>query len=102
MDAMADAAADSASGGVGYAPIGEEVENFADSGLMRVESMCVDCGENGLTTLLPTTIPFFKRVIVTAFACEHCFMKNTNLQVRHAPACRAVPPHWVLLGPRGR
>mmetsp|Transcript_24252 Transcript_24252/g.84247 ORF Transcript_24252/g.84247 Transcript_24252/m.84247 type:complete len:673 (-) Transcript_24252:305-2323(-) len=49
--------------------------------VMELESMCMQCGDNGLTRLLPTTIPFFKNVIIAAFECDHCGNRNSTVQL---------------------
>lgn len=37
-----------------------------------IESLCMECHEQGITRLLLTYIPYFKEVIVISFRCEHC------------------------------
>ena len=46
----------------------------------EVESLCVNCGENGVTTLLLAKIPHYREVILSSFACELCGFKNNNIQ----------------------
>ena len=46
----------------------------------EVESLCVSCGENGITTLLLAKIPHYSEVIVSSFACESCGFRNNDLQ----------------------
>lgn len=46
----------------------------------EIESMCMNCHQNGLTRLLLTKIPFFKEVIVSSFSCPHCQWANTEIQ----------------------
>ncbi|GMH38203.1 hypothetical protein BSKO_06087 [Bryopsis sp. KO-2023] len=59
-----------------FAPIsGEDAE-----GPMKVESLCVNCEENGTTTMLFTSIPHFKEVILMAFECPHCGFRNNEIQ----------------------
>jgi len=45
-----------------------------------VESFCVNCEDNGNTTILLTKIPFFQEVILMSFYCEHCGYKNSEVQ----------------------
>ncbi|XP_066589485.1 zinc finger protein ZPR1 [Prorops nasuta] len=45
-----------------------------------IESLCMNCGENGVTKLLLTKIPYFKDVIVMSFHCEHCNYQNNEIQ----------------------
>lgn len=46
----------------------------------EIESMCMNCHENGTTKLLLTKIPFFKEVIISSFECPHCFFKDSEIQ----------------------
>ncbi|KAI8584399.1 hypothetical protein K450DRAFT_182421 [Umbelopsis ramanniana AG] len=46
----------------------------------EIESLCMQCHENGTTRLLLTKIPHFKEVIVMAFECPHCGFRNNELQ----------------------
>ena len=47
---------------------------------MEVESLCMECGKQGVTRLLPTYIPYFKEVIVMSFSCPHCGNRNSEVQ----------------------
>nr|CAG4649358.1 EOG090X06TU [Scapholeberis mucronata]SVE93639.1 EOG090X06TU [Scapholeberis mucronata] len=46
----------------------------------EITSLCFSCGENGLTKLLLTKIPFYKEVILMSFECDHCGFKNNEIQ----------------------
>merc|ERR1711963_232700 len=46
----------------------------------EVESLCVNCGENGVTTLLLAKIPHYREVILSSFHCEICGFRNNNIQ----------------------
>ena len=46
----------------------------------EVESLCVNCGENGITTLLLAKIPHYREIILSSFMCESCGYKNNNIQ----------------------
>ena len=46
----------------------------------EVESLCMNCHENGITRLLLTKIPFFKEIVIMSFACEHCGLQNNEIQ----------------------
>lgn len=48
--------------------------------ITEIESLCMDCGENGITRLLLTKIPFYKEVVLMSFECEHCGFKNNEIQ----------------------
>ncbi|KAI9755740.1 MAG: hypothetical protein M4579_004170 [Chaenotheca gracillima] len=46
----------------------------------EIESLCMNCQENGMTRLLLTRIPYFREVILMSFYCPHCHFKNTEIQ----------------------
>lgn len=46
----------------------------------EIESLCVNCEEQGTTRLLLTSIPYFHEVIVMSFRCEHCGYSNNEIQ----------------------
>ena len=46
----------------------------------EIESLCMDCHEQGKTRFMYTKIPMFKEIILSSFACEHCGFKNTEVQ----------------------
>ncbi|XP_075881209.1 zinc finger protein ZPR1 [Nelusetta ayraudi] len=46
----------------------------------EIESMCMNCHDNGVTRLLLTKIPFFKEIIISSFSCPHCHWMNTEIQ----------------------
>ncbi|KAA8544772.1 hypothetical protein F0562_019524 [Nyssa sinensis] len=53
-----------------------------DSGapLYQVESLCMRCGENGITSFLLTLIPHFRKILLSAFECPHCGERNNEVQ----------------------
>ncbi|KAJ9121674.1 hypothetical protein QFC22_002294 [Naganishia vaughanmartiniae] len=51
-----------------------------DRQVQEMESMCMECGKNGMTRMLLTVIPYFREVIVMSFRCEHCGNSNTEIQ----------------------
>ncbi|KAF2739992.1 zinc finger protein-like protein zpr1 [Polyplosphaeria fusca] len=46
----------------------------------EIESLCMNCHENGTTRLLLTKIPFFREIVIMSFACPHCHLKNSEIQ----------------------
>ncbi|KAH8601322.1 ZPR1 zinc-finger domain-containing protein [Bisporella sp. PMI_857] len=46
----------------------------------EIESLCMNCHENGITRLLLTRIPFFREIILMSFSCPHCNFKNSEIQ----------------------
>lgn len=82
-------------------PIFKDLEAGVENpGATEIESLCVNCFENvssvqhksslynlsnmwnfqGHTRLLLTKIPFYKEVILMSFECEHCGLKNNEMQ----------------------
>ncbi|KAI6119563.1 zf-ZPR1-domain-containing protein [Pisolithus croceorrhizus] len=51
-----------------------------DRPLEEVQSLCMQCGEQGITRMMLTSIPYFKEVIVMSFRCEHCGATNNEIQ----------------------
>lgn len=74
-----------------FAPVGEQAQTV-DAAVSRgasdaqghpvqeVESLCMNCHENGTTRMLLTQIPFFREIILMSFACPHCGFKNSEIQ----------------------
>ncbi|CUA70664.1 hypothetical protein RSOLAG22IIIB_04260 [Rhizoctonia solani] len=48
--------------------------------LQEIESLCMSCGEQGMTRMMLTNIPYFKEVIIMSFRCEHCGNENNEIQ----------------------
>ncbi|KAM3923691.1 zinc finger protein ZPR1 [Leptodactylus fuscus] len=46
----------------------------------EIESLCMNCYQNGMTRLLLTKVPFFKEIIVSSFTCDSCGWSNTEIQ----------------------
>jgi zinc finger protein len=51
-----------------------------DRVVQEIESLCMNCEEQGTTRLLLTSIPYFHEVIVMSFRCEHCGFSNNEIQ----------------------
>lgn len=51
-----------------------------DPDITEIESLCLECHENGMTRLFLTKIPFFREVILSSFSCDHCGFSNCQLQ----------------------
>ena len=43
-------------------------------------SLCMNCMEEGETTLLLTKIPFFREVMISHFECPHCHYSDNSIQ----------------------
>ncbi|XP_011882818.1 PREDICTED: zinc finger protein ZPR1 [Vollenhovia emeryi] len=48
--------------------------------ITEIESLCMECGKNGVTRLLLTRIPHYKDVVLMSFECEHCGYRNNEIQ----------------------
>ncbi|KAH7839253.1 hypothetical protein Vadar_001811 [Vaccinium darrowii] len=55
-------------------------EDTGDAPLYQVESLCMRCGENGTTRFLFTSIPNFRKILLSAFECPHCNERNNEVQ----------------------
>ncbi|KAF7717561.1 Uncharacterized protein PECH_006600 [Penicillium ucsense] len=60
--------------------IGDLVERNDETGVMSVESLCMNCHENGTTRILLLRVPFFKDIVVDSFYCEHCNFANNTVK----------------------
>jgi len=56
------------------------LELNADQGCTEIESLCMNCHENGTTRLLLTKIPYFREIVIMAFECPHCGFRNNEVQ----------------------
>ncbi|KAL1985389.1 hypothetical protein VTN96DRAFT_7950 [Rasamsonia emersonii] len=63
-----------------FQKIGEIVERDEDTGLVQVESLCMNCHENGTTKLLLLRVPFFRDIILESFECPHCYFKDNSVK----------------------
>ncbi|KAL4923908.1 zinc finger-containing protein ZPR1 [Aspergillus undulatus] len=59
---------------------GDLVERNEETGVMQVESLCMNCHENGITRLLLLRVPFFRDIILESFECEHCHTKDNSVK----------------------
>lgn len=46
----------------------------------EIESLCMNCHENGMTKLLLTKIPYFREIVIMSFSCDHCGFQNNEIQ----------------------
>ncbi|RVD84881.1 uncharacterized protein DFL_003218 [Arthrobotrys flagrans] len=65
---------------VGAAAEATDASNDEDRVVDQIESLCMNCHENGTTKLLLISIPFFREVILMSFECPHCHFKNSEVQ----------------------
>ncbi|KAK9358606.1 ZPR1 zinc-finger domain-containing protein [Lipomyces starkeyi] len=48
--------------------------------VQEIESLCMNCRENGTTRLLLTSIPYFREIVLMSFSCPHCGLRNSEIQ----------------------
>ncbi|KAM3518446.1 hypothetical protein NHJ13051_008178 [Beauveria bassiana] len=72
-----------------FQSIGNKVEGLAPKAngdhedlqpVEEVESLCMNCHENGVTRILLTSIPYFREVVIMSFSCEQCGFHNNEIQ----------------------
>eukprot|EP01121_Diplochlamys_sp_Union-15-3_P003040 TRINITY_DN12875_c0_g1_i1.p1 TRINITY_DN12875_c0_g1~~TRINITY_DN12875_c0_g1_i1.p1 ORF type:complete len:632 (-),score=69.16 TRINITY_DN12875_c0_g1_i1:171-2066(-) len=45
-----------------------------------VDTLCMNCQEEGVTRFLLTKIPYFREIVVMSFACPHCNARHAEIQ----------------------
>ncbi|ORY56888.1 ZPR1 zinc-finger domain-containing protein [Pseudomassariella vexata] len=60
----------------------------------QIESLCMNCHENGMTRMMLTMIPYFREVIVMSFSCDKCGFANSEIQSAGAIQPKGV--HYEL------
>jgi zinc finger protein len=45
----------------------------------EISSLCMNCEEQGATKFMYTKIPFFKEIMISAFSCDHCGFRNSEV-----------------------
>ncbi|KAJ5102266.1 hypothetical protein NUU61_004488 [Penicillium alfredii] len=63
-----------------FQKVGDLVEREDDTGVMQVESLCMNCHETGTTRLLLLRVPFFRDIILESFECSHCHFKDNSVK----------------------
>ncbi|SMN17700.1 similar to Saccharomyces cerevisiae YGR211W ZPR1 Essential protein with two zinc fingers [Maudiozyma saulgeensis] len=81
-----------------FKPVGEAAEEVSEGQMLpngvkltgaedamghpvqEIESLCMNCHENGTTRMLLTSIPYFREVVIMSFECPHCGFKNSEIQ----------------------
>ncbi|KAF9351161.1 nucleolar zinc-finger protein [Mortierella sp. AD094] len=65
-------------------PLFQDIDG--DQQVTEIESLCMNCHENGMTRLLLTRVPHFREVVIMAFDCPHCGFRSNELQQANAIA----------------
>ncbi|RLV90786.1 Zinc finger protein ZPR1 [Spathaspora sp. JA1] len=76
-----------------FTTVGEQAQGVADNEVKQtgafdalghpvqeIQSLCMNCHENGVTRMLLTKIPYFREIILMSFECPHCHFKNSEIQ----------------------
>nr|OQO27749.1 hypothetical protein B0A51_04682 [Rachicladosporium sp. CCFEE 5018] len=72
-----------------FADMGAQVANMNSTGVDdeldakvtdEIESLCMNCHEQGTTRLLLTRIPYFREIVLMSFSCPHCNLRNNEIQ----------------------
>lgn len=59
----------------------EVIEKTVDyNEISNIESLCMQCKENGETRIMVMKLPFFKDIIVMSFHCDKCGFRNNEIQ----------------------
>ncbi|KAI0205567.1 ZPR1 zinc-finger domain-containing protein [Astrocystis sublimbata] len=69
--------APSTNGANGAAPSADDDDGRV---VEQIESLCMNCHENGMTRMLLTSIPYFREVILMSFHCDECNFTNSEIQ----------------------
>ncbi|KAI9770586.1 MAG: nucleolar zinc-finger protein [Geoglossum simile] len=64
----------------GEADLGAGADGDGQRMVDEIESLCMNCQEDGTTRLLLTRIPYFKEIILMSFYCPHCHFRNNDIQ----------------------
>ena len=73
---------DASVGCISEAIVGEgktELDYDAWDGVDKIESLCMSCGENGMTRLMLHKIPYFRELIIASFCCDFCGERNNEV-----------------------
>ncbi|OAA65447.1 zinc finger protein zpr1 [Niveomyces insectorum RCEF 264] len=73
---------------------GEANDNDDGRVVEEIESLCMNCHQNGTTRLLLTRIPYFREIILMSFSCDHCGFQNNEIQAAGAVQPRGT--HYEL------
>ncbi|KFM61564.1 Zinc finger protein ZPR1, partial [Stegodyphus mimosarum] len=81
-------------------PLFRNLSADQDPEVTEIESLCLQCRQNGTTRLLLTKIPFYKEVVIMSFSCNHCHWENNELQPAAKIQEKGVLYRLNVLSPR--
>ena len=58
---------------------GEDEDDKLLNSVDEIESLCMNCGEDGVTRLMMHKIPYFRELIIASFRCEACGEYNNEV-----------------------
>src|SRR6202021_2936413 len=78
-----------------HAPVNtnSDDESQFDRPIHEVESLCMQCREQGMTRLMLTSIPYFREVVLMSFNCQHCGTSNNEIQSAGGVQGKYLPVH---------
>jgi hypothetical protein len=78
-----------------HAPVNtnDDDEPQSDRPIQEIESLCMQCREQGMTRLLLTAIPYFREVVLMSFHCQHCGASNNEIQSAGGVQGKYLPAH---------
>ncbi|KAJ5918522.1 nucleolar zinc-finger protein [Penicillium verhagenii] len=63
-----------------FQDLSQVVDGNDDNGPMQLDSLCMNCHEQGVTKLLLLRVPYFRDIILESFACDHCHFKDNSVK----------------------
>lgn len=63
-----------------FKPLDASEEALEGNGITEIDSVCMNCYEQGHTRLMLTRIPFYRDVVISSFNCDHCHYINNTLE----------------------
>lgn len=58
----------------------EKTVEFDGTEVHSIPSLCMACGQEGMTSLMLTVVPHFREIVLMAFECPHCNERNNEIQ----------------------
>ena len=74
-------------------PVAPMEPSAMEQNLTEIESLCMSCGQQGVTRLLLVRVPHFGELVVSSFACAACGSANRELMPAATVRDRGVEWH---------